>query len=122
MGKVLIIEDNFEIRDNAVELLALEGYDVIGAKDGKVGLEMVRLHRPAVILCDIMMPEMDGYQVLEALKKEKLTPEIPFVFVTASVEPKEIQAALSLGAQAYLRKPFDEDELLELVARYVKKA
>lgn len=64
MGKVLIIEDNFEIRDNAVELLALEGYDVIGAKDGKVGLEMVRLHRPAVILCDIMMPEMDGYQVL----------------------------------------------------------
>lgn len=122
MGKVLIIEDNFEIRDNAAELLGLEGYEVITAKDGKIGVEMVRQQRPAVILCDIMMPEMDGYQVFETLKKENILPGIPFVFVTASVEQKEMKAALEMGAQAYLRKPFEEAELFELVARFVKKA
>jgi len=117
MIKILIIEDNFEIRENTSELLQLSNYHVIEAMNGRIGLQMAKEHLPHLILCDIQMPEINGYQVFAELKKDSLTSNIPFIFVTASVEKKEIQAGLDMGANGYVRKPFEVEELLSEIGR-----
>ena len=115
MIKVLIIEDNYEILENTVELLELEGFEVIYAHNGAEGILKAKQHLPDIILCDIMMPEADGYQVLSAIISDPETKEIPFVFLTASVERKEVQAGFDMGAKGYIRKPFETEELMKTI-------
>lgn len=121
MTKVLLIEDNLEIRENTAEILELEGYMVEIAENGVVGIAKAKEKLPDLILCDIMMPEADGWQVIKQLKENKSTSKIPFVFITASVEKKEIEAGLEMGAIGYIRKPFEGAELLTTVEECLKK-
>lgn len=121
MKTVLIIEDNFEIRENTAELLELEGYHVLTAPNGKAGHAMAKENRPHVILCDIMMPEMGGHELLKHLKQDTATANIPFIFVSASVERKEIQAGLDMGASGYLGKPFTQEDLVKELNRILEK-
>lgn len=121
MKTVLLIEDNFEIRENTTELLELEGYAVLEATNGKLGLELAKEKHPDIILCDVMMPEMDGYEVLTQLKKDNNTSGIPFIFLSANTEKKDIQTGMNLGACGYLNKPFTLQELIKELKRCLSK-
>lgn len=116
MATVLVIEDNPDIRENMCELLDLAGYTSIYAQDGTGGIEAAARHLPDIILCDVLMPDIDGYEVFNRLKNNVATACIPFVFVTANAEKINMQTGLAMGARAYVRKPFDIDELLQTVA------
>ncbi len=122
MKRILLIEDNNDIRENICELLELEGYKVILAVNGKSGLILAREHLPDIILCDVMMPEADGYEVFRGLKTDSLTAAIPFVFLTSSAERKEVEAGLGMGANGYIRKPFDPEELFKVITRCLHEA
>lgn len=113
MKTVLIIEDNLEISENTAELLELEGYSVISAPNGKTGKNLAKEKLPDIILCDIMMPDITGYEVLDQLKRDSDTSAIPFIFISASAEKKEIQEGLNRGAKGYLAKPFTQEALLK---------
>jgi CheY-like chemotaxis protein/CRP-like cAMP-binding protein len=115
MKLILVIEDNFDVRDNIVEILELGKYAVITADDGRTGVELAQQKNPDLIICDIMMPELDGYGVLHLLSKSPQTASIPFVFLTAKTELNEIRKGMSLGADDYLTKPFDDVDLLDAV-------
>ncbi len=115
MPRILVIEDEVAIRDNLVRFLRLEGYEVSAAGDGNDGLEQARTLRPDLILCDVMMPGRDGFGVLEALKADPATAALRFVFVTASAEKEQLQHGLSLGASAYVTKPFVLPELAAFI-------
>ena len=117
MKTILLVEDNAAIRENAMELLELEGYKVISAQNGKIGLQLAKEKQPDIILSDVMMPEMGGYEFFDELKKVEATRNIPFVFITSSVEKKEIQAAMDMGATGYIRKPFETTDLYGTVKR-----
>jgi CRP-like cAMP-binding protein len=119
--KVLVIEDNDDIRDNIAEILELAGYSVFNADNGKAGVDLALQHIPDIILCDIMMPEMDGYGVLYILNKHKETNTIPFIFLTAKAEHVDMRKGMDLGADDYLTKPFDDMELLNSIERRLKK-
>ena len=121
MKKILLIEDNDEIRDNTVEILELTMYNVISAPDGKAGVEKAIEHKPDLIICDIMMPELDGYGVLHMLGKNSNTANIPFIFLTAKTDKSDIRKGMNMGADDYLTKPFDEAELLSAVETRLKK-
>lgn len=121
MNRILIIEDNLEIRENTTEILQMSGYDVLTADDGERGISMALLHSPDIILCDIQMPVKTGYEVLSSLKLDPLTSNIPIVFFTASVEKKEIQLAIELGADGYICKPFESDELIKTIKGVLDK-
>jgi CheY-like chemotaxis protein len=114
-AKVLVIEDNYEILENTLEILELQGYEAIGAHNGREGIEKIFEYIPDIVLSDIMMPEADGYEVLNAMLSDQRTAKIPFVFLTASVERKDVQAGFDLGAKGYVRKPFELEELLETI-------
>jgi len=116
MKTILLIEDNNDIRENTCELLELEGHKVILATNGRSGLILAQEHHPDLILCDIMMPELNGYEVLDGLKNNPATADIPFIFLTASVEKKAIATGFDMGAWGYIRKPFDPLELFEAIA------
>ena len=113
--KVLIIEDNLEIRENTGEILELAGYDVEVAADGKEGTQTAIQFKPDIIICDIMMPGLDGYGVLNILSRNPDTSTIPFIFLTAKSEPADIRKGMNLGADDYIVKPFDETDLLEAI-------
>ncbi len=121
MKKILIIEDNNDIRDNTAEILELSNYQVITAKDGKAGLEQALLHIPDLILCDIMMPVLDGYGVLHAVQKNKSLNETPFIFLTAKTERTDFRKGMELGADDYITKPFTGTELLNAVDIRLRK-
>lgn len=121
MTKVLIIEDNNDIRENVIEILELSGYEVYEANNGKKGIELAVKHHPDIVLCDIMMPEVDGYGVLEALNNNEQTRATPFIFLTAKAERPDIRRGMELGADDYLTKPFDDTELLRAVESRLKK-
>ena len=121
MKKILIIEDNQDVRENTADILELANYDVCKAENGKEGIELVKKCNPDIILCDIMMPELDGYDVLKHLSKDKKTATIPFIFLTAKTERTDVRKGMNLGADDYLTKPFEESELLEAVATRLKK-
>jgi CheY-like chemotaxis protein/CRP-like cAMP-binding protein len=114
--KILLIEDNPEVRENTGEILELANYDVITAENGKEGIDKAKSYLPDVIICDIMMPEMDGYGVLQVLSKIPQTASIPFIFLTAKAEKTDFRKGMNLGADDYLTKPFEEAELLEVIA------
>lgn len=122
MKTVLIIEDDSALRENTAELLELSGYRVITAPNGKIGIEKAQTEIPDVIVCDIMMPEADGYEVLETLSSNGETSHIPFIFLSAKTEHKEIRKGMDMGADDYLTKPFEEDELLSAIESRLAKA
>ena len=121
MKNVLIIEDNQDVRENMAELLELENYVVRTAEDGEKGIEIARLLKPDIIICDIMMPKMNGYDVLLRLREDKTTASIPFVFLTAKTERIDVRKGMNLGADDYLIKPFEESELIAVIASRLKK-
>ena len=122
MKKILLIEDNLEVRENTSEILTLANYEVIAAENGKVGVELAQEHRPDLIICDIMMPELDGYGVLHILGKKEETAAIPFIFLTAKTEKTDIRKGMNLGADDYLTKPFDDTDLLNAVEVRLRKS
>lgn len=123
MKKILLIEDNHEVRENTSEILSLANYEVITAENGKIGVDLAQKNRPDLIICDIMMPELDGYGVLHILSKNPATASIPFIFLTAKTEKADIRKGMTLGADDYLTKPFDDTDLLNAVeARLTKVA
>ncbi|UXX78497.1 response regulator [Reichenbachiella carrageenanivorans] len=121
MNKILLIEDNVEVRENTAEILELSGYQVTTAPNGKAGLEQLKEQMPDLIICDIMMPELDGYGVLHILSKNPSTAHIPFIFLTAKVEKSDMRMGMNLGADDYLTKPFDDIELLGAVEARLKR-
>lgn len=122
MKKILVIEDTLEVRENICEILELDGYQVYGAVNGKEGVEKAVRHLPDLILCDVMMPELDGFGVLKILNKNKLTHHIPFIFITAKAERSDFRKGMGLGADDYITKPFDDTELLEAIEMRLKKS
>lgn len=122
MDAILLIEDNLEIRENICEMLELEGYKALVANDGPGGLIMATEHLPQLILCDIQMPVMNGYEVLIELKKAPLTSTIPFVFLTANAEKNEIHKGLEMGADGYISKPFSYDDFIASVKKHIRGA
>lgn len=122
MNKViLLIEDNLEMRENTEEILELANYEVLTAKHGREGVQMAKEHLPDLIVCDVMMPELDGYGVLYMLGKDAQTASIPFIFLTAKAEKSDFRKGMNLGADDYLTKPFEEMELLNAVESRFKK-
>jgi CRP-like cAMP-binding protein/CheY-like chemotaxis protein len=119
--KVLIIEDNNEIRENIVEILELAGYEVFAANNGKTGVDLAIKNMPDIILCDIMMPELDGYGVLYMLNKSPEAAAIPFIFLTAKAERVDLRKGMEMGADDYLTKPFDDMELLNAIESRLRK-
>jgi CheY-like chemotaxis protein len=122
MPAVLVIEDETAIRRNLSRLLTAEGYRVITAADGVNGVVIAREQRPDLILCDILMPRMDGYAVLAALAADTATAAIPFVFLTASADKDDRSKGLASGARDYVTKPFKLAELLAVVRRHAGSA
>lgn len=119
---ILIIEDNEDIRESTAEILHLADYTILKAENGKIGVEMAQMHHPDLILCDIMMPELDGYGVLYLLNKSPETAAIPFIFLTAKAERVDLRRGMEMGADDYLTKPFDDLELLNAIeSRFSKK-
>jgi two-component system, sensor histidine kinase and response regulator len=116
MSKLIVIDDDVSVRSNLIELFEMEGYEVIGAENGRVGLQLVRQHLPDLIVCDIMMPELDGYGVLEELRQDAATATIPFIFLTAKAEKADLRQGMILGADDYLVKPFTREEVLTAVS------
>ena len=112
---VLIIEDNKDIRESTAEILTLADYRVFTADNGKKGVELAIRNNPDIILCDIMMPELDGYGVLYMLSKNEQTVGIPFIFITAKSERNDIRKGMEMGADDYLTKPFGDMELLNAI-------
>jgi CRP/FNR family cyclic AMP-dependent transcriptional regulator len=119
--KILLIEDDRVMRENTAELLELSGYSVATAENGKFGVEKAKADRPDLIICDVMMPELDGYGVLYLLSRDKETAGIPFIFLTAKAERADQRKGMELGADDYLTKPFEEDELIRAVEGRLKR-
>ena len=115
MKKILIIEDNRELRENTAELLEFENYEVITAENGRIGIDLALRERPDLIISDVMMPELDGHDVLKALRKIAHMEKTPFIFITARAEKGDRKLGEDLGADAYLTKPYDVNELLKTV-------
>ena len=122
MKKILVIEDNIEVRENIVEILELYGYEVEEAENGKIGVRKALANPPHLILCDVMMPELDGFGVLNILSKKQETSSIPFVFLTAKSEKEDWRRGMNLGADDYITKPFFKDELLQVIEIRLKKS
>jgi len=120
MKIILLIEDNNDIRENTCEMLELEGYEIISAPNGKNGVALAKEKKPDMILCDIMKPEMDGYEVFNGLRNDIKTVHIPFIFLTASAEKKEIALGIAMGAKGYICKPFEAQELFGTIASCLK--
>ena len=121
MKKILVIEDDQLVRDNILELLEAEDFDTISAENGFIGALWAMEHIPDLIICDVMMPELNGYDVLKALREDPMSATIPFIFLTAKAEKAEIRYGMELGADDYLTKPFTRAELLGAIAtRFAK--
>jgi CRP/FNR family transcriptional regulator, cyclic AMP receptor protein len=121
MKTILLIEDNDDIRNNTAEILELSNYKVITAENGKIGVEKAIEHIPDLIICDIMMPVLDGYGVLHAVHKNEAIKNTPFIFLTAKTERSDFRKGMELGADDYITKPFDGTELLNAVDSRLKK-
>ncbi|MBC7552531.1 MAG: response regulator [Taibaiella sp.] len=122
MKTILVIEDNLDIRENVAEILELSGYAVLEAANGKEGVEAAQKNIPDLIICDIMMPGVDGYGVLHILHKEPATQNIPFIFLTSKSERSDFRAAMEMGADDYITKPFAGNELLNAIESRLRKS
>ncbi len=121
MKKILLIEDNTEIRENTAEILELADYQVVTAENGRIGVEKAHHEKPDLIICDIMMPIMDGYSVLHLLSKTPDTANTPFIFLTAKADRSDFRKGMEMGADDYITKPFDDVELLNAIESRLKK-
>ncbi len=119
---ILVIEDNEDVRENLCEILELYGYETASAPDGLAGIKKAFEVDPHLIICDIMMPQLDGYGVLNILSKNEQTAHTPFIFLTAKTEKQDIRRGMNLGADDYITKPFYKDELLSAIETRLKKA
>ncbi len=119
MTLVLVIEDEEFILENLIEILKLESFDALGARAGLTGLQMVSEHRPDLVICDIRMPEFNGFEVLERLRRSPATANIPFIFVSARADEASVQEGQQRGANDYLIKPFGPVELLATIKKWV---
>lgn len=122
MRTILLIEDNNDIRENLSEILELSNYKVLAAPDGKQGVELAIEHHPDIIVCDIMMPVLDGYGVIHMLQKNESTRNIPFIFLSAKAERTEIRKGMELGADDYITKPFTGTEVLSAIESRLRRA
>ena len=120
MKTILVIEDNKDIRENLTEYLEIEGYKILAADNGKKGIELAAEFMPDLIICDVLMNEMDGYEVLRSLLSASATYEIPFIFSTSMSEKVDRSEALKLGADDYITKPFDIEVLLTMAKAWIK--
>ena len=120
METILLIEDNIDILENLTEYLELEGYKIITANNGKSGVQLAKVFMPDLIICDTLMPEMNGYEVLSLILKMKNTQNIPFIFSTSNSENVDKAKALELGADDYIVKPFDMELLLKMAKTWIK--
>jgi CRP-like cAMP-binding protein len=121
MKKILLIEDNQDVRENTAEILELASYQVLTADNGKTGVAIAQQEKPDLIICDIMMPVLDGYGVLHLLSKNPETASIPFIFLTAKAERSDLRKGMEMGADDYITKPFDDIELLNAVESRLRK-
>lgn len=118
--KILIIEDDTVMRENTAEILQLANYEVISCENGKSGLEKAIFFKPDLIICDILMPELDGYGVLQIMMRNKNLQGTPFIFMSAKTKHEDIRKGMDLGASDYITKPFEESELLSAIASRLK--
>ncbi|EAW33618.1 response regulator [Lyngbya sp. PCC 8106] len=121
MKRILVIEDESDVREIILDILEAEEFSVIGAENGKEGVRLALEHLPDLVICDVMMPEMDGYDVLKILREEKTTSTIPFVFLTAKATRENIRQGMNLGADDYLTKPFSRKDLLGAISSRIQK-
>ncbi|MEL6653002.1 MAG: response regulator, partial [Bacteroidota bacterium] len=122
MASILLIEDNPEIRHSMAEILTLSGYQILKADNGLTGVKMAKDHLPDLIVCDVMMPDLDGFGALSLLGKDETTQAIPFIFLTSKMESGDIRKGMNLGADDYLTKPFELSELLHAIEIRLQKA
>lgn len=122
MAKILLIEDEAPIRTTLCRFLQMEGLEVITAENGAAGIAAARAELPDLIICDLLMPELDGYQVLSSLRGDARTAGIPLVLLTASAAREEQETGLQRGAAAFLTKPFHLDEVHAAIARFIPLA
>ncbi len=122
MKKILIIEDEEQTRKNLATILRMEGHTVLTAEDGGLGLDLARREQPDLILCDVMMPRLDGHGVLAALRENKMTAAVPFIFLTARGEWNDLRTGMNLGADDYLTKPATASELLAAIVARIARA
>jgi DNA-binding NarL/FixJ family response regulator len=115
MKKILVIEDEAETLENLVLMLEMEGFKPLSAPNGRVGLALAKRELPDVVLCDVSMPELDGYGVLESLRADSATVSIPFIFLTAKGDKKDLRTGMNLGADDYLTKPASAEEVLSAI-------
>jgi DNA-binding NarL/FixJ family response regulator len=121
-SRILVVEDEPQIRENIATILRMEGYEVVEARHGRDGVQAARKHQPDLIFCDISMPELDGHGVLAELRSDTGTSRIPFVFLTAHGDKPDVRKGMNLGADDYLVKPVDVDDLLGAIkARLQRK-
>lgn len=116
MNKIVVIEDQPQMRRNIALILEMENYEVFSAENGRAGLDLIRQHNPDLVICDVMMPEMDGYEVLKALRAQPATATAPFIFLTAKGDKPDVRNGMNLGADDYLTKPVLREDLLAAVS------
>jgi CheY-like chemotaxis protein len=121
MTSILVIEDEEDIRLNLLKMLQMEGFEVVGAENGRIGVHVAKEHLPDLIICDIIMPELNGYGVLAELRSDSFTATIPFIFLTAKAETGDFRKGMALGADDYIMKPFEIDELLAAIRTRLEK-
>ncbi|NEO98415.1 MAG: response regulator [Symploca sp. SIO2E9] len=121
MKKILVIEDEESVRENLMELLEAEEFEVFGAADGLAGINAAQQHQPDLILCDVMMPKADGFEVLDILRQESITAMIPFIFLTARADKADLRRGMEMGADDYITKPFTLTELLKAISIRLQK-
>jgi DNA-binding NarL/FixJ family response regulator len=122
VSRILVIEDEPEMRRNLVTVLQMEGYEAIAAENGLKGLDLAKAHGPDLILCDVMMPELDGYGVLQALHKDSRAAQTPFIFLTAKGEKEDLRDGMNLGADDYLTKPVAKTDLLKAIQARLRRS
>lgn len=120
MKKILVIEDDANIRESLIELLEMKSFNLLSADNGTEGLKIAQAQLPDLILCDVMMPGMNGYEVVEAIRKDSRFINLPFIFLSAKAMDSDIKHAKSLGANSYLTKPFRAQELFSVVDDLLK--
>ena len=121
MEKILVIEDEDSVRETLLELLEAEEFEAVGAENGCIGLQIAQNQLPDLILCDIMMPELDGYGVLRAVRQNPATAAIPFIFLSAKADKTDLSQGIGLGANDYLTKPCPISVLLSAIAAQLEK-
>lgn len=121
MTKILVIEDQEPVRSNILEILEAENFEAVGAENGQIGVRLALKHQPDLIICDIMMPELDGYEVLTKLREDPAAATIPFIFLSAKTEREDLRLGMELGADDYITKPCSRTELLSAIATRLKK-